>query len=49
MDLFIEIDQDVWSWGAEESLPAENEIDIQDDDLEEDEIVSAESLELFDF
>ena len=49
VDLFIEIDQDVWSWSPEESLPAENEIDIQDDDLEEDEIVGAESLEVFDF
>jgi hypothetical protein len=49
VDLFIEIDQDVWNWSPEDLLPAGSEIEIQDDDLEEDENVGPESLEVFDF
>ena len=49
VDLFIEIDQEVWCWSPEESLLAESEIDIQTDDLDEDENFAHERLEVFEF
>ena len=47
VDLFIEIDQDVWSWGPEESQEFENDDEIGVDDLDDEEACDAESSEEF--